>query len=75
MFGNPISRLDGNQIIINSERLILSAKTKELILYGKGKFGLSTDNEFTINAVQRLVTVTDLITHQWYHRLFILVNT
>ena len=58
MFGNPISRLDGNQIIINSERLILSAKTKELILYGKGKFGLSTDNEFTINAVQRLVTVT-----------------
>ena len=58
MFGNPISRLDGNQIVINSERLILSAKTKELILYGKGKFGLSTDNEFTINAVKRLVTVT-----------------
>lgn len=58
MFGNPISRLDGNQIVINSERLILSAKTKELILYGKGKFGLSTDNEFTINSVKRMVMVT-----------------
>lgn len=58
MFGSPISRLDGNQIVINSERLILSAKTKELILYGKGKFGLSTDNEFTVNSVNRMVMVT-----------------
>jgi hypothetical protein len=58
MFGSAISRLDGNQIVINSERLILSAKTKELILYGKGKFGLSTDNEFTVNSVKRMVMVT-----------------
>ncbi len=58
MFGKQLPQLDGNQIILNSERIIVSAKTKELAFYGKGKFGMTTDDEMTLNCVKRLVTVT-----------------
>jgi len=58
MFGQQLGKLDGNQIIINSERVIISSKSGEMIHFAKGKYGVATDGEMTFNAVQRLVTTT-----------------
>lgn len=47
--------LDGNQILLNSGRLIFSAKDAEMIFYSKGNYGfisdgyLSIDNKFGID--------------------------
>jgi len=59
-FNNYPSELRGNQILMNSGRLILSAKTGEMIFYSKKNYGfisdggLSIDNRLGIN-----VTVGD----------------
>jgi hypothetical protein len=58
IFGQPISELTGNQIILNSERILLSSKSAEMVQYAKGKYAVATDGELTMNAVQRIVTVT-----------------
>lgn len=58
MFGKQLPQLDGNQIVINSERIIVSAKTKEMIHYAKGKYGVATDDEITMNCIDRFVTET-----------------
>ena len=58
MFGKQLPTLDGNQIILNSERIIISAKTKEFATYSKGKYGIATDDEITMNCLQRYVIDT-----------------
>ena len=58
IFGNQLPRLDGNQIILNSERVIISSKSGEMVSYSKGKYAVATDGELTMNAVNRIVTVT-----------------
>jgi hypothetical protein len=58
IFGQPIGELTGNQIILNSERILLSSKSAEMVQYAKGKYAVATDGELTMNAVQRIVTVT-----------------
>jgi hypothetical protein len=58
MFGKQLPTLDGNQIIMNSERIIISAKTKEFVTYSKGKYGIATDDEITMNCLQRYVIDT-----------------
>ena len=58
MFGKQLPQLDGNQIVINSERIIVSAKTKEMVHYAKGKYGVATDDEITMNCIDRFVTET-----------------
>lgn len=55
-FSNYPSELLGNQILLNSDRLIFSAKSSEMIFYSKGNYGfisdggLSIDNAFGIDA-------------------------
>ena len=55
-FLNYPSELLGNQILLNSDRLIFSAKSSEMIFYSKGNYGfisdggLSIDNAFGIDA-------------------------
>ena len=58
IFGNQLPKLDGNQIILNSERVIISSKVGEMVSYSKGKYAVATDGELTMNAVNRIVTVT-----------------
>ena len=54
------SVLNGNQIVINSERVLISAKTQECGIYSKRKFFVTTDDEITLNSKRRFVVKTDI---------------
>jgi len=43
-------KLKGDQLFINSDRVILSAKANEFIIYGKGNTGVITDGQYSIDA-------------------------
>ena len=58
IFGDQLPKLDGNQIILNSERVLISSKSGEMVSFSKGKYAVATDGELTMNAVKRIVTVT-----------------
>lgn len=45
----PDEYLGHDQILINSERLILSAKSQETLLFSKGNVSIISDGEFTID--------------------------
>jgi hypothetical protein len=40
----------GNQLFANSDRIVLSAKAKEFIIFGKSNTGIITDGRFTVDA-------------------------
>tara|TARA_R110000822_G_scaffold594_1_gene2657 strand:+ start:7799 stop:9031 length:1233 start_codon:yes stop_codon:yes gene_type:complete len=48
-FSNYPSDLKGNQILINSDRLIFSAKTSEMIFYSKKDYGFISDGQLSID--------------------------
>jgi hypothetical protein len=49
--GYPNSeKLTGNQLFINSDRVVLSAKASEFIIFGKGNTGVITDGNYSIDA-------------------------
>ena len=52
-------KLDGDQIVIQSDRVILSARYKEMLQYSKKRFAVVTDNEYTIDAHQQIVLTTN----------------
>lgn len=43
-------KLSGDQIYINSDRIILSAKANEFIIFGKKNTGIITDGNFSVDA-------------------------
>ena len=49
-FFNYPSELKGNQILLSSDRIILSSKTAEMIFASKGDVGFITDGQFSIDA-------------------------
>jgi hypothetical protein len=40
----------GDQLFINSDRILLSSKAKEFIIFGKGNTGIITDGNFSVDA-------------------------
>jgi hypothetical protein len=42
--------LSGDQLFVNSDRIILSAKAKEFIIFGKGNTGIITDGQYSVDA-------------------------
>jgi hypothetical protein len=42
--------LKGDQVFINSDRIVLSAKSKEFIIFGKGNTGIITDGRYSVDA-------------------------
>lgn len=40
----------GDQLFVNSDRIVLSAKAKEFIIFGKANTGIITDGNFSIDA-------------------------
>lgn len=46
--------LKGDQLFINSDRIILSSKASEFIIFGKGNTGIITDGNFSIDAEQEV---------------------
>lgn len=43
-------KLKGDQIFVNSDRVIFSAKASEFIIFGKGNTGVITDGNFSVDA-------------------------
>ena len=59
-FANYPSELKGNQIVLNSDRIILSAKAAEMVFVSKGDFGIITDSLFSIDSTGGIdVTLDD----------------
>jgi len=56
------TELKGNQILLSSDRIILSAKTSEMIFASKGDIGFITDSKFTIDTTKGInVTANEAI--------------
>lgn len=53
------SELIGNQILLNSDRVILSAKTEDMIIVGKRNIGMITDGKFSLDATNGIDITTD----------------
>ena len=47
-------KLKGDQLYVNSDRIILSAKASEFIMFGKGNTGIITDGNFSIDAEKEI---------------------
>lgn len=43
------TKLDGNQLILNSDRIILSARASNLIFHSRGNYGFISDGKFSID--------------------------
>jgi hypothetical protein len=56
-FTYPI--LNGDQIVINSDRLIFSSKAAETFHYSKKRYAIVTDDEYTVDAQKQLVLTTN----------------
>jgi hypothetical protein len=46
--------LSGDQLFVNSDRIVLSAKAKEFIIFGKGNTGVITDGNYSIDAEKEI---------------------
>jgi hypothetical protein len=57
--------LKGNQLFINSDRILLSAKASEFIIFGKGNTGVITDGRYTIDSAKEIYAHSnkDIILH------------
>ena len=53
------SDLSGNQLLLNSDRVILSAKAKEFIIFGKSNTGIITDGNFSVDASKEIYLHSD----------------
>jgi len=51
-FSGYPSDFSGDQLFVNSDRIILSAKAKEFIIFGKGNTGIITDGSFSVDATK-----------------------
>lgn len=51
--------LSGDQIVINSDRLLFSSRYGETFHYSKKRYGIVTDNEYTVDAHEQIVLTTN----------------
>ena len=58
-FNDYPSELIGDQILINSGRIILSAKDSEMIFYSKGNYGFISDSTLSIDNKGGMIVNTD----------------
>jgi len=56
-FSKP--KLDGDQIVIQSDRLICSSRFGETLHYSKKRYGVVTDSEYTVDAHDQIVITTN----------------
>ena len=53
------SDLKGDQLFVNSDRIVLSAKANEFIIFGKKNTGIITDGRFTVDSAKDIYLHTD----------------
>lgn len=54
--------LDGDQIVIQSDRLIFSSRFGETFHFSKARYGVVTDSEYTVDAHDQIVLTTNVKT-------------
>lgn len=54
-----LPKLDGDQIVINSDRIIFSSKANEFFVFSKDRIAMSTDSEFSVDAEEK-ITLTSM---------------
>ena len=52
-------KLIGDQIVMNSDRIIISAKKNEMFQYSKKRMSFVTDDEYTVDAQNQIVITTN----------------
>jgi len=52
-------KLTGDQIVINSDRIVISSKKNEMFHYSKRRMAFVTDDEYTIDAHNQIVITTN----------------
>lgn len=52
-------KLIGDQIVINSDRVIISAKKNEMFQYSKKRMAFVTDDEYTVDAHNQIIFTTN----------------
>ena len=52
-------KLKGDQLFVNSDRIVLSSKSSEFIIFGKGNTGVITDGRYTIDASKEIYSHSD----------------
>jgi hypothetical protein len=52
-------KLVGDQIVINTDRLILSSKAAETFHYSKKRYAVVTDDEYTVDAHNQIILTTN----------------
>jgi hypothetical protein len=52
-------QLMGDQIVINSDRIVISAKANEMFQYSKKRMSFVTDDEYTVDAHKQIVFNTN----------------
>ena len=52
-------KLNGDQIVINSDRLILQSRAKETMHFSKKRYMIVTDSEYTVDAQDQIVLTTN----------------
>ena len=58
-FNFDIENLKGDQIVINTDRLILSSRFGESLHFSKERYGVVTDSEYTVDAHDQIVLTTN----------------
>ena len=53
------SQLTGNQLIANSDRIILQSKTNETFILSKKRLALATDSELTLDAAEQIIITSN----------------
>lgn len=54
-----IENLKGDQIVINTDRLILSSRFGETLHFSKERYGIITDSEYTVDAHDQIILTTN----------------
>lgn len=54
--------LDRDQIVINTDRLILQSRLNETLHYSKKRYAITTDSEYTVDANDQIVMTTNNLT-------------
>ena len=55
-------KLDGDQTILNSDRIIISSKAGETFHYSKKRYSIVTDDEYTVDSHKQIVMTTNAAT-------------
>ena len=52
-------KLIGDQIVINSDRLVFSSKAEETLHFSKKRYAITTDSEYTVDAMDQIVITSN----------------